>query len=120
MYTLYDNAYIFQGKPYENKNLRQEIWEYCDKNRTGVYDFAFDEDMSYEKYAENIKSLVVKNNIKKESKYYYLTELSIKCTAKRMYPDYISAKKMRENYEGNVFSPMGCRAFLPPYKDLLQ
>lgn len=54
MYTLYDNAYIFQGKPYENKNLRQEIWEYCDKNRTGVYDFAFDDDMSYEKYAEKI------------------------------------------------------------------
>lgn len=54
MYTLYDNAYIFQGKPYENKNLRQEIWEACDKNRTGVYDFAFDEDMSYEKYAEKI------------------------------------------------------------------
>lgn len=54
MYTLYDNAYIFQGKPYENKNLRQEIWEGCDKNRTGVYDFAFDDDMSYEKYAEKI------------------------------------------------------------------
>lgn len=54
MYTLYDNAYIFQGKPYENKNLRQEIWEACDKNRTGVYDFAFDDDMSYEKYAEKI------------------------------------------------------------------
>ncbi len=34
-----------------------------------------------------------------------------------MYPDYISAKKMKQNYEGNVFSPMGCRAFLPPYKD---
>ena len=34
-----------------------------------------------------------------------------------MYPDYISAKKMRENYEGNVFSPMGCRSFLIPWKD---
>ena len=34
-----------------------------------------------------------------------------------MYPDYISAKKMRENYEGNVFSPMGCRSFLSPWKD---
>ena len=34
-----------------------------------------------------------------------------------MYPDYISAKKMRENYEGNVFSPMGCRAFLSPWQD---
>ena len=57
------------------------------------------------------------NNVKKDSKYYYLTSLAIRCTAKRMYPDYISAKKMKENYEGNVFSPMGCRAFLPPYKD---
>lgn len=57
------------------------------------------------------------NNINKDSKYYYLTSLAIRCTAKRMYPDYISAKKMRVNYEGNVFSPMGCRAFLPPYKD---
>ncbi|MFQ9966853.1 MAG: anaerobic ribonucleoside-triphosphate reductase [Peptoniphilus sp.] len=57
------------------------------------------------------------NNINKDSKYYYLTSLAIRCTAKRMYPDYISAKKMRANYEDNVFSPMGCRAFLPPYKD---
>lgn len=57
------------------------------------------------------------NNINKDSKHYYLTSLAIRCTAKRMYPDYISAKKMRANYEGNVFSPMGCRAFLPPYKD---
>ena len=50
-------------------------------------------------------------------KYDYLTELAVKCTAKRMYPDYISAKKMKENYEGNVFSPMGCRSFLAPWKD---
>ena len=57
------------------------------------------------------------NNINDDSKYYELTRLAAKCTAKRMYPDYISAKKMKENYEGNVFSPMGCRAFLPPYKD---
>ena len=57
------------------------------------------------------------NNIHKDSKYHYLTALAIRCTAKRMYPDYISAKKMRENYEGYVFSPMGCRAFLSPYKD---
>lgn len=50
-------------------------------------------------------------------KYDYLTELAVKCSAKRMYPDYISAKKMKENYEGNVFSPMGCRSFLAPWKD---
>lgn len=56
-------------------------------------------------------------NCLKGGKYDYLTKLAIKCSAKRMYPDYISAKKMRENYEGNVFSPMGCRSFLAPWKD---
>ena len=56
-------------------------------------------------------------NCLKGGKYDYVTELAVKCSAKRLYPDYISAKKMRENYEGNVFSPMGCRSFLSPYKD---
>ncbi len=56
-------------------------------------------------------------NALKGGKYDYLTKLAVKCTAKRMYPDYISAKKMRENYEGQVFSPMGCRSFLSPWKD---
>ena len=57
------------------------------------------------------------HNCLKGGKYDYLTKLAVKCSAKRMYPDYISAKKMRENYEGNVFSPMGCRSFLSPWKD---
>jgi len=57
------------------------------------------------------------NNCLKNGKYDYLTRLAAKCSAKRMYPDYISAKKMRENYEGNVFSCMGCRSFLSPWKD---
>lgn len=57
------------------------------------------------------------HNIHPDAPYYYLTELAAKCTAKRMYPDYISAKKMREIYDGNVFSPMGCRSFLAPWKD---
>ncbi len=56
-------------------------------------------------------------NCLKGGKYDYLTKLAVKCSSKRMYPDYISAKKMRENYEGNVFSPMGCRSFLSPYKN---
>lgn len=50
-------------------------------------------------------------------KYDYVTKLAVECSAKRMYPDYISAKKMRENHEGNVFSPMGCRSFLSERKD---
>ena len=57
------------------------------------------------------------NNNLTGGKYDYLTKLAAKCSAKRFYPDYISAKKMRENYEGNVFSPMGCRSFLSPWKD---
>ena len=57
------------------------------------------------------------HNCLKGGKYDYLTKLAVKCSAKRMYPDYISTKKMRENYEGNVFSPMGCRSFLAPWKD---
>lgn len=57
------------------------------------------------------------HNCLKGGKYDYLTRLAVKCSAKRMYPDYISAKKMRENYEGNVFCPMGCRSFLSPWKD---
>ena len=57
------------------------------------------------------------HNCLKGGKYDYLTRLAVKCSAKRMYPDYISAKKMRENYAGNVFSPMGCRSFLSPWKD---
>ncbi len=57
------------------------------------------------------------NNNLTGGKYDYLTRLAAKCSAKRFYPDYISAKKMRENYEGNVFSPMGCRSFLSPWKD---
>ena len=56
-------------------------------------------------------------NCLKGGKYDYLTKLAVKCSSKRMYPDYISAKKMRENYEGNVFSPMGCRSFLAPWQD---
>ena len=57
------------------------------------------------------------HNCLKGGKYDYITELAVKCSSKRLYPDYISAKKMRENYEGNVFSPMGCRSFLSPWKD---
>ena len=53
------------------------------------------------------------NNIRPGSEYYYLTELSAKCTAKRMVPDYISRKLMRE-LKGDVYTCMGCRSFLTP------
>ena len=62
------------------------------------------------------------DNIHKDSPYYYLTELSAKCTARRMVPDYISEKKMLElkvdkNGNGNCYPCMGCRSFLTPYVD---
>lgn len=56
------------------------------------------------------------NNIHEDSEYWYITELAAECVAKRMMPDFISAKHMRQNYEGNVFGCMGCRAWLSPYK----
>ena len=62
------------------------------------------------------------DNIHKDSKYYYLTELAAKCTAKRMVPDYISEKIMLENKvdkngDGHCYTCMGCRSFLTPYVD---
>ncbi len=62
------------------------------------------------------------DNIHEDSKYWYLTELAAKCTAKRMVPDYISEKKMLElkvdkNGEGHCYTCMGCRSFLTPYVD---
>ena len=61
-------------------------------------------------------------NITEKSKFWYLTELAAQCTARRMVPDYISAKKMLEykvdaNGNGNVYTCMGCRSFLTPYID---
>ena len=62
------------------------------------------------------------DNIHKDSPYYYLTEMSAKCTAKRMVPDYISEKimlqnKIDKNGEGHCYTCMGCRSFLTPYVD---
>ena len=55
------------------------------------------------------------NNIHEDSEYWHITELAAECVSKRMMPDFISAKHMRQNYEGNVFGCMGCRAWLSPY-----
>ncbi|MGP1588361.1 anaerobic ribonucleoside-triphosphate reductase [Oribacterium sp. oral taxon 102] len=56
------------------------------------------------------------DNISEDSKYWSLTELAAKCTAKRLVPDYISAKKMKEYKNGDVYPCMGCRSFLTPDK----
>ena len=57
------------------------------------------------------------DNIHEDSPYYYLTKLAAKCSAKRLVPDYISEKKMKELKEGNCFPVMGCRSALTPWKD---
>lgn len=57
------------------------------------------------------------DNIHEDSPYYYLTKLAAKCSAKRLVPDYISEKKMKELKEGNCFPVMGCRSALSPWKD---
>ena len=53
------------------------------------------------------------DNIHEDAPYWYLTELAAKCTARRMVPDYISEKKMKE-LKGDVYTCMGCRSFLTP------
>lgn len=60
--------------------------------------------------------LLDEHNCLEGGKYDYITKLAAKCTARRLVPDYQSAKIMRENYEGNTFPPMGCRSHLSPWK----
>ena len=57
------------------------------------------------------------DNIHENSPYWYLTELAAKCTAKRLVPDYISEKVMKQLKDGHCFTSMGCRSFLSPWKD---
>ncbi len=78
------------------------------KNKSGVYVTPAFPKLIY---------VLDEHNCLKGGEYDYLTKLAVECSSKRMYPDYISAKKMRENYEGEVFSCMGCRSFLSPWKD---
>ena len=61
--------------------------------------------------------LLDEHNCLEGGKYDYITKLAAKCTARRLVPDYQSAKIMRQNYEGNAFPPMGCRSHLAPWKD---
>ena len=105
--------HLEEGDPYikENAMIIEEVLKQRYegiKNEAGVYVTPAFPKLVY--VLDEFNSL-------KGGKYDYLTKLAVKCSAKRMYPDYISAKKMRENYEGNVFSPMGCRSFLSPWKD---
>ncbi|MFI3208269.1 MAG: anaerobic ribonucleoside-triphosphate reductase [Eubacteriales bacterium] len=57
------------------------------------------------------------NNVPQDSEFRHITDLAVKCVAKRMMPDFISAKIMKQNYDGQVFPCMGCRSFLSPWKN---
>ena len=106
LYLKDDDPYIEENAQIIQEILRQRLEGI--KNAAGVYVTPAFPKLVY---------VLDENNCLKGGKYDYITELAVKCSAKRMYPDYISAKKMRENYEGNVFAPMGCRSFLAPWKD---
>ena len=106
LYLREDDEYIKENAMIIEEILRQRLEGI--KNASGVYVTPAFPKLVY---------VLDENNCLKGGEYDYITELAVKCSAKRMYPDYISAKKMRENYEGNVFSPMGCRSFLAPWKE---
>lgn len=101
-----DDPYIEENAMIIEEILKQRIEGI--KNEKGIYVTPAFPKLIY---------VLDEHNCLKGGKYDYLTRLAVKCSAKRMYPDYISAKMMRENYEGNVFSCMGCRSFLTPWKD---
>lgn len=101
-----DDPYIEENAMIIEEILKQRIEGI--KNEKGVYVTPAFPKLVY---------VLDEHNCLKGGSYDYLTKLAVKCSAKRMYPDYISAKLMRENYEGNVFSCMGCRSFLTPWKD---
>ena len=106
LYLREDDPYIKENAMIIEEILRQRLEGI--KNEAGVYVTPAFPKLVY---------VLDTCNCLQGGKYDYITELAVKCSAKRMYPDYISAKKMRENYEGNVFAPMGCRSFLSPWKD---
>ena len=106
LYLKPDDPYIEENAMIIEEILRQRYQGI--KNEVGVYVTPAFPKLVY---------VLDENNCLKGGKYDYLTKMAVKCSSKRLYPDYISAKKMRENYEGNVFSPMGCRSFLAPWKD---
>ncbi len=101
-----DDPYIEENALIIEEILKQRLEGI--KNKSGVYVTPAFPKLIY---------VLDEHNCLKGGKYDYLTKLAVECSSKRMYPDYISAKKMRENYEGEVFSCMGCRSFLSPWKD---
>ncbi|MCM1308430.1 MAG: anaerobic ribonucleoside-triphosphate reductase, partial [Butyrivibrio sp.] len=106
LYLKADDPYIEENALIIEEILKQRLQGI--KNKSGVYVTPAFPKLIY---------VLDEHNCLKGGKYDYLTKLAVECSSKRMYPDYISAKKMRENYAGEVFSCMGCRSFLSPWKD---
>ena len=106
LYLRDDDPYIEENAKIVEEILRQRLEGI--KNAAGVYVTPAFPKLVY---------VLDENNCLQGGKYDYITELAVKCSAKRMYPDYISAKIMRQAHQGNVFSPMGCRSFLTDWVD---
>ncbi|MDR2646909.1 MAG: anaerobic ribonucleoside-triphosphate reductase [Oscillospiraceae bacterium] len=106
MHLREDDPYIKENAMIIEEILRQRLEGI--KNEKGVFVTPAFPKLIY---------VLDEHNCLKGGAYDYLTRLAVKCSAKRLYPDYISAKKMRENYEGNVYSCMGCRSFLTPWRN---
>ena len=106
MYLNEDEEYIEEMAMIIEEVLKQRILGV--KNEQGVYVSPSFPKLLY---------VLDENNVHKDSEYYYLTELAEKCLVKRIVPDFISAKKMKEYYDGEVFPCMGCRSFLSPFID---
>ena len=106
MYLRDDDEYIEENAMIIEEIIKQRYDGI--KNEKGVY--------ITPAFPKLIYVLTESNNLR-GGKYDYLTELAVKCTAKRMYPDYISEKMMKKYKDGTVVPPMGCRSMLSPWKD---
>ena len=106
MYINEDEEYKKETAMIIEEMLRQRIQGI--KNEQGIYVTPSFPKLLY---------VLDENNTYEDSEYFYLTKLAAECVTKRMVPDFISAKIMRQNYDGEVFPCMGCRSFLSPWKD---
>lgn len=106
LYLDPENEYAKENAMIIEEILKQRLQGI--KNECGVY--------VTPAFPKLIYVLTPENNLS-GGKYDYITELAARCTAKRMYPDYVSEKVMKQNQQGNVYSYMGCRSLLPVWKD---
>lgn len=106
LYLDPENEYAEENAMIIEEILKQRLQGI--KNECGVY--------VTPAFPKLIYVLTPENNLS-GGKYDYITELAARCTAKRMYPDYVSEKLMKQNQQGNVYSYMGCRSLLPVWKD---